>query len=152
MRAAELTTGRRFGLVLDDGEDFLPSLARFCAERQVRQGYLPMFIAGLRDVEVVGSCRKLVDPEAPVWDSVFLENAEAIGCGTIATDPATAETSLHVHISVGLKAHSATAHTSHLLRAQVRFLAEMYLVEVTSPRMDRLRHAEMYDVPLLHFG
>ena len=111
-----------------------------------------MFIAGLRDVEVVGSCQKLADPDAPVWDSVYLENAEAIGCGTIATDPSTAEISLHVHLSVGLKAHSATAHTSHLLRAQVRFLAEMYLVEVTSPRMDRVRDSDMYDVPLLHFS
>ena len=80
-----------------------------------------------------------------------MENAEAIGCGTIATDPGTAEVSLHVHISVGLKAHSATAHTSHLLGAQVRFLAEMYVVEVVSPAMDRLRDADMYDVPLLHF-
>jgi predicted DNA-binding protein with PD1-like motif len=153
MRAAEVVEGRRFGLVLEDGEDLLSSLTQFCADQHVRQGYLSMFLAGLRDVEVVGSCSRLEDPEAPVWDSVFLENAEAIGCGTIATDPsAPASVSLHVHVSVGLKAHSAMAHTSHLIRAQVRFLAEMHLVEVTSPIMTRVREQDLYDVPLLHFG
>ena len=44
MRAAELTTGRQFGLVLDDGEDFLPSLAQFCAEREIRQAYLDLVV------------------------------------------------------------------------------------------------------------
>jgi predicted DNA-binding protein with PD1-like motif len=41
----------------------------------------------------------------------------------------------HIHTSVGLKEHSATAHTSHLLAAQVQFLTEMIIVEIDAPEM-----------------
>lgn len=56
-----------------------------------------------------------------------------------------------IHVSVGLKQHSATAHTSHLLGARVQFLTEMLVFEVTSPQMHRRPEASLYDVPLLHF-
>jgi hypothetical protein len=54
-------------------------------------------------------------------------------------------------VSVGLKEHSATAHTSHLLSAKVQFLTEMLLVEVSNPAMLRAHDPELYDVPLLRF-
>lgn len=152
MRWSELTTGRTFGVTLETGEDFLPSLLAFCTEQEVRYAYLPMFIAGMREAELVGTCEKLANPEAPVWDSVHLETIEAIGCGTIATDPDTNEITAHVHVSVGLKTHSATAYTSHLLSAKVHFLAEMYLVEIAEPSMLRIRDKAQYDAPLLYFG
>ena len=39
----------------------------------------------------------------------------------------------HSNVSVGLKTHSASGYTSHLLGATVQFLTEMYVVEVASP-------------------
>jgi predicted DNA-binding protein with PD1-like motif len=57
----------------------------------------------------------------------------------------------HIHTSVGLKEHSATAHTSHLLAAQVQFLTEMIIVEIDVPEMIRPRDHDLYDVPLLKF-
>jgi hypothetical protein len=48
-----------------------------------------MLIAGMREVEFVGTCEKLEDPDAPVWTAVHLENAEAIGAGTLAYDSET---------------------------------------------------------------
>jgi predicted DNA-binding protein with PD1-like motif len=33
----------------------------------------------------------------------------------------------HIHVTVGLKEHSATGHTSHLLSAKTQFLTEMQL-------------------------
>ena len=45
-----------------------------------------MFLAGFEKAEIVGTCEKLEDPNAPVWSKVHLENVEAIGCGTIASD------------------------------------------------------------------
>jgi hypothetical protein len=65
------------------------ALAEFCAEHDVRQGFIPMFIAGMRDVRHVGTCEKLENPDAPVWSAVHLENVEAIGCGTLAYDEET---------------------------------------------------------------
>jgi len=152
MHSAELTIGRTFGVTLGPDEDFLPSLAAFCDHHGVRQGYIPMFLAAFKDIDLVGSCQKLENPKAPVWSTVNLTNVEAIGVGTIASNDGEGRVQPHVHVTVGEKARSATAYTSHLVAAQVQFLVEMIVVEVTSPRMTRLPDARLFDIPLLHFG
>ncbi|MET7280119.1 DUF296 domain-containing protein [Kribbella sp. NPDC005582] len=152
MRAVELTMGRTFAVHFDHGDDFYAALAEFCAEHDVRQGFIPMFIAGMREVQIVGTCEKLENPDAPVWSSVHLENVEAVGAGTLAYDAATGSVLPHIHVSVGLKAQSAVAHTSHLLGAKIQFLTEMYVVEVSGPAFSRQRDPGLYNVPLLSFG
>jgi predicted DNA-binding protein with PD1-like motif len=152
LRAAELTMGRTFAVHFDDGDDFYTALTEFCAENDVRQGFIPIFIAGMRDVQLVGTCQKLDNPDAPVWSAVHLENVEALGADTLAYDEESGTVLPHIHVSVGIKAHSATGHTSHLLGATIHFLTELYLVEVTEPRMSRTRNPDLYDVPLLTFA
>ncbi|GAA3194586.1 PPC domain-containing DNA-binding protein [Nonomuraea roseoviolacea] len=151
MRAHELTTGRTFGVTFDHGDDFMTALADFCREHGIRQGYIPMFIAGFAEAEIVGTCEKLENPEAPVWTKVHLTNAEALGCGTIAADPETGGILPHIHTTLGLKERSADGYTSHLLSARVLFLTEMLVVEVVSPSITRPRNPDLYDVPLLTF-
>jgi predicted DNA-binding protein with PD1-like motif len=151
MKASELKMGRTFAVRFDHGDDFMSSLARFCQNNDVRQGYIPMFLAGFAEADIVGTCEKLEDPQAPVWTKVHITNVEAMGCGTIARDDDEGILP-HIHTSVGLKEHSATAHTSHLLSAHVQFLTEMIIVEVDSPEMTRPREHGLYDVPLLTFG
>lgn len=152
MRSHELTIGRTFGVTFDHHDDFFTALAEFCEQHNVRQGYIPFFLAGFGSVKIVGTCERLEDPLAPVWSHVHLTNVEAHGGGTIAYNPAENKIEPHIHISVGLKEHSATGHTSHLLEATVQFLTEMILVEVLTPRMSRDRNADLYNVPLLGFG
>ncbi len=152
MRSRELTFGRSFGVAFDHGEDFFTALAEFCRTNGVRQGYIPMFIAGFAEAEIVGTCSKLDDPQAPVWSDVHLTNIEALGGGTIAYDEAEDGILPHIHVTIGLKEHSATAHTSHLLSAKIQFLTEMLFIEVTAPAMRRERDPGLYDVPLLRFG
>ena len=151
MHARNLTIGRTFGLTFDHGEDFYTALTDFCEAHQVRQGYLPMFIAGFAEADIVGTCDKLDNPAAPVWTRVHLTNVEALGCGTLAAHPDTGLVQPHIHTSLGLKERSATGHTSHLLGARVQFLVEMFIVEVTAPRMLRVSDENLYDVPLLRF-
>jgi predicted DNA-binding protein with PD1-like motif len=152
VRSHELTTGRTFGIAFDHDDDFFDTLTAFCTANNVRQGYIPMFIAGFAEAEIVGTCEKLADPGAPVWSKVHLTNVEALGCGTLAHDPETDRVLPHVHTSLGLKERSALGHTSHLLSARVQFLVEMLLVEITMPTMFRTREPTLYDVPLLRFG
>lgn len=152
MRSRELTLGRSFAVAFDHGEDFFTALATFCQDNGVRQGFIPAFIAGFRDVQLVGTCEKLDNPKAPVWTSVHLSNVEALGTGTLAYDHAHDRVAPHIHVSVGLKEHSATGHTSHLLTATVQFLTEMLIIEVTAPDMQRIPQPDLYDVPLLQFG
>lgn len=83
---------------------------------------------------------------------MHLSNVEALGGGTIAYDEAEDRILPHIHVSVGLKEHSATGHTSHLLAATVQFLTEMLVMEVAAPTMRRVSDPTMYDVPLLQFG
>ncbi|WP_034270704.1 PPC domain-containing DNA-binding protein [Actinospica robiniae] len=151
MKAAELTLGRAFGVTFDHGEDFFESLTSFCAENHVRQGFVPSFIAGLAEARVVGTCDKLESPDAPVWSAVHLSNVEAFGGGTF-THLDDGSISPHIHVTVGEKARSATATTSHLLSARIQFLTEMLVFEVLSPVMTRERNPDLYDVPLLGFG
>ncbi len=151
MRASELKTGRTFGVAFDHSDDFMTALATFCRNNDVRQGYIPMFLAGFAEADIVGTCEKLDDPQAPVWSKVHVTNVEALGCGTIARDD-TDSILPHIHTSVGLKEHSATAHTSHLLAATIQFLTEMIIVEVDAPEITRPRSRNLYDVPLLTFG
>ena len=150
MKASELKAGRTFGVTFQHGDEFMPSLADFCRENEVRQGYIPMFIAGFAEADIVGTCEKLEDPQAPVWTKVHVTNVEALGCGTIARDD-TDGILPHVHVAVGLKEHSAMAHTSHLLSAKVQFLTEMLIVEILAPDMTRPKDRSLYDVPLLTF-
>lgn len=151
MRSHELTTGRQFGVIFDHGEDFFTSLESFCRDNAIQQAYIPMFLAGFVDADIVGTYQRLDDPQAPVWDRVHVCNVEALGCGTIAYDPDEDRIKPHIHVSLGLKERSADAHTSHLLDATVQFLTEMLLVEVSSPTMRRPRQPDLYDVPLLRF-
>lgn len=152
MHSQQVDIGRTFVVVFDHGEDFFTALDDFCRTNKVRQGVISSFIAGFSEVEIVGTCGKLENPQAPVWSAVHLTNVEALGGGTIAYDETEQRILPHIHVSVGLKEHSATAHTSHLLSAKVQFLTEMLLVEVSSPAMRRERDPDLYDVPLLRFG
>ena len=151
MRSAQVTLGRQFILAFDHGDDFFDALDQFCKEHGIRQGFIPGFIAGFREVDLVGTCDKIENPDAPVWSKVHLENAEAHGSGTLAWDETTGKVAPHIHVSAGLKAHSADGHTSHLLGATVQFLTEMLVIEVTSPQFDRVRDHDLYDAPLIRF-
>jgi len=84
VRSHELTLGRSFAVTVDHGDDFFPALADFCEKHNVRQGYIPGFIAGFRRVQIVGTCNTIDDPDAPVWDAVHLAGVEAFGGGTLA--------------------------------------------------------------------
>ncbi len=43
MKTSELKPGRTFAAVFEHGDDFMSSLAGFCRDNGVRQGYIPMF-------------------------------------------------------------------------------------------------------------
>ena len=152
MRSHELTPGRMIGVVFDHGDNFFTALTDTCHAHGIKQGYIPMFIAGLSTAQIVGTCQRLDNPDAPVWSHVDLTNIEALGGGTIAWDDTTQTIQPHIHITVGLKEHSATAHTSHLLAATVQFLTEMLIIEIDQPSMHRVPNPDLYEVPQLHFG
>jgi predicted DNA-binding protein with PD1-like motif len=152
MHSHELTAGRTFGIRFDPGESFFPALAEFCDSHDIRQGYIPMFLAAFAEADVVAACDKLDNPDAQVWSRVHLTNAEALGCGTIAYDQQAGRIVPHVHVTLGLKERAADGYTSHLLDARVQFLVEMILVEVTAPAMTRPADPTLYDVPRLSFG
>lgn len=107
MRSAQVTLGRQFVLVFDHGDDFFDALNEFCIENSIRQGFLPGFITGFREVDLVGTCDKIENPDAPVWSKVHLENAEACGGGNLVWDETTGKVAPHLHASARLKAHGA---------------------------------------------
>lgn len=152
MRSSEITTGRTWLLVIEHGEEFFGTLAKFCAEKEIRAGYIPGFVGGFRSARLVGTCRPLQDPEAPLWDEITVESLEVLGGGTLAWDPEQDRVAPHIHVTAGLKANAAEGRTSHLLAAEAQFIVEVPIVEITAPAVTRRREPELYGVPLLHFG
>lgn len=152
MPATELTLGRTIAATFQPGDDFVSELHAVCREFGIRQGYVPMFIGAFRTARIVGTCTSVADPAAPVWDEVHLEAVEAVGAGTLAWDPEREELAPHLHLSLGEKRRAASGYTSHLIGAEVDFLAELVIQEVTAPELLRIRQAQMYNVPLLQFG
>lgn len=130
---------------------FFTSLTEFCRQHKIRQGVIPGFIAGFRAADLVGTCDRIENPDAPVWSKVHLELVEAHGSGTLAWDDTTGAVAPHVHVSAGLKGHGASGYTSHLLDATVQFLTEMLVVEVVAPDLNRVRDPQLYDAPLMQF-
>lgn len=151
MKLKPLDIGRTIAVTLEHGEDFFKSLSSACEEAGVRQGYIPLFLAGMSEAELAGTCEKPEDPAAPVWSAVHLTNLEAVGAGSIAWDEESQSVWPHVHLSVGTRQHGALGYTSHLLGATVQFLAEMIIVEVTAPQARRVKNRALYDVPVLTF-
>jgi hypothetical protein len=129
----------------------MAALAGACDRYEVTQAFIPMFIAGFADAELVGTCNGLDKPEAPLWDTVRVEHVEALGGGTIARNAATGRLHPHIHTATGLKGDGAAGRTSHLVGARVQFLTELLLIEVLGPEMVRLPDSDLFDVPLLHF-
>src|SRR2546430_13111248 len=125
MHSRPLTLGRTFGVVFDDGDDFLPTLVRFCAQNGVSQAYLPGFLGAFRHAAVIGACDPPEDPMAPIWTRKELEYVEAIGSGSIAVNPATGQLPPHVHVPLRMPVNEATGYTSHLLDATVQFVIEL---------------------------
>jgi predicted DNA-binding protein with PD1-like motif len=152
MRSHELTVGRTFGLSFDNGEDLFAALADFCHANNIRQGYIPFFLAGFSTLRISGTCERLEDPAAPVRSAVDLANVEAHGGGTIAYDSERDAIAPHIHVSAGLKALSATGYTSHLIEGTVALLTEMVVVEVLAPQLHRTPDSARYGVPILGFG
>src|SRR5579859_8105501 len=115
MKSALLTVGRTFSITFEHGKDFFSELREFCTVNDVKQGYIPFFIAGMSEVDLVGTCEKVEDKNAPIWSKVHLETVEALGAGTLAFDDAIGQVSPHIHVSIGRKTDAATARMSHLL-------------------------------------
>jgi predicted DNA-binding protein with PD1-like motif len=149
MKTAELTIGRTFCLLMENGDDFFESLRVFCEANKINGAYVPGFLAGFSEVTLVGRKDNHVpDLNAPVWESVTLNNVEAIGAGTIARDDS-GNFSPHIHVSVGEKFAGAKAYTSHLLGGKILFLSEMILLEVLNDEFVRRVANDLFNVKLL---
>lgn len=149
MKSRQIRTGRRFCITFDHGREFISELEAFCRSNQVRQGYLPIFIAGFKDVELVEKNDNLGSADGPVWSTIRLTDVEAVGGGIVAWDEQQKRILPHLHVSVGLKDRSAAAHTSHLLSATVQFVSEIIFVEIVEPQLRRFNDPERFNISFL---
>ncbi|MGA5442426.1 PPC domain-containing DNA-binding protein [Streptomyces griseoincarnatus] len=158
MRTKEITVGRQIMVVLEHGEDFYSGLAEACAKHEIRSGYIPSFVGGFRTARLVGDCRPLENPDAPLWEEVEVEHLEALGGGTLAWNTEENQLAPHIHVAAGIKDASAEGRVSHLLGATVQFICEIPVVEAIrtteGPALTRSRDPLLFggEVPILGFG
>lgn len=151
MFSTEITTGRRFAVVLQPGDDVMDSLGQFCRDNGVEQGYLPVFLGAFSALSIIGTCERVEDEFEPMPKAVDLSNVEGIGSGTIAWDADAERVLPHLHVAVGLKSYSATAYAGHLLSATVQYVTEVIVEEVTAPRFSRVPDPAARGIPNLSF-
>jgi predicted DNA-binding protein with PD1-like motif len=53
MKSAVLTVGRISSVTFEHGNAFFSELQAFCVENGVKQGYIPFFIAGMSEAELI---------------------------------------------------------------------------------------------------
>jgi len=152
MTSSELKPGRYFGVTFEHEKDFFEELNLFCKDNNVKQAFIPMFIAGFSEVEMVGTCDKVENPQAPIWSKVYLEYVDVFGSGTITYDEKNQKILPHIHVSVGVKPQSSIAYTSHLISAKVLFLTEMLVIEIVSPKMNRVVNPDLFNISTLSFS
>lgn len=78
----------------------------------ISQRYIPMFLAGFADADIVGTCQRIDDPHVLAWDRVHVSNVKALGCATIAYDPDEDPIKLHIHVSPRAERALRRAHQS----------------------------------------
>jgi predicted DNA-binding protein with PD1-like motif len=150
--SAELTTGRRIGLVLSAGDDVIASIAAACVEHDIHQAVIPVFLGAFRSVRFIASDSPIADQEAPLKDSTEVAYVEGLGSGTITWNAITGTHHVHVHVAVGVKDSAAAGFAGHLLAATTHYVAEIVIDEIVSPEMHRVADPSAYGLENLRFG
>lgn len=66
---------------------------------------IPGFLAGFREVDVLGTCDRIENPNAPVWSKVHRQGAQV---GTLAWRESTGTVAPHIHLAAGLTGLGST--------------------------------------------
>lgn len=152
MRSAEVTTGRRFALVLEPGDEVLTALTRACREHGVRQGFVPVFSGAFRTARFIAADSPVEDQEPPLPQEVTVTYTEGVGSGTILWDEDSRIALPHLHLAVGVKNAAAAAFAGHLLGAEVHYTVEVLLEEVVAPALLRVPDPRAFGIPTMRFG
>ena len=147
--AIELARGRTFAVVLEPGESVMASLGDACLGAGITQGFVPVFSGAFRSATLIGTTDPIDDVDAPLRDSVTIENAEGLGSGTIATTDGVL--GIHLHVTVGAKANAAAGASGHLLDAVVQYPVEIIIEEVLEPTFERRANDRARGIPTLGF-
>lgn len=151
MISSELTPGRRIGVVLQPGDDVIPSIVAACGQHGIRQGYIPVFLGAFRSVRLIASDSPIADPEPPLPASVEVAYTEGTGSGSIVWNEATDAPHVHLHVAVGAKDAAGAAVAGHLLAATTHYVVELVIEEVLAPRFLRVADEAAHGLENLRF-
>ena len=149
MFSSEITAGRRIIVVLQPGDDVLPSIVEACDQHGISQGYLPVFLGAFATVTLIATAEPILDEDAPLPLSVTHRNTEGTGSGTLVSVDGVLVP--HVHIAVGAKGQSGAAYAGHLLGATVQYVTEVVIEEVLEPLFDKRADAAAHGLANLWF-
>lgn len=112
MRSAALTTGRRFLVVLDPGEDLLETVSSWAVANGIISATIDMFFGAFRRVGLIAADGPIEDPEAPLPASVDVTYLEGVGAGSISTVDGIPRA--HLHVAAGVKAEAGAPYAGHV--------------------------------------
>ena len=148
MRSAHLTTGRRFLIVLDPGEELLATVSSWAAENGVTSATIDMFFGAFRRIGLIAGHEPVDDPEPPLPASVEVTYLEGVGAGSISTTDGVPRA--HLHIAAGVKSAAGAAYAGHVLYAETHYTVELVVQEILEPTFAPQLSAE-FGIPCMHF-
>ncbi|MCX6502848.1 MAG: DNA-binding protein [Microbacterium sp.] len=149
MRSAALTTGRRFLVVLDPGEDLLETVSSWAVAHGVTSATIDMFFGAFRRVGLIAADGPIEDPEAPLPASVDVTYLEGVGAGSISTVDGIPRA--HLHVAAGVKAEAGAAYAGHVLYAETHYTVELVVQEILAPTFAP-RLSPEFGIPCMHFS
>lgn len=149
MRSALLTTGRKWMLVLEPGEELLETITAWCVSAGVTQAAVTLFGA-FRSVRLIATNNQLADEEPPLADTLDVTYVEGSGSGTVTTVDGSPKP--HIHVAVGVKSQGAAAYAGHALHAEAHYTVEVMVTEVISPTFVLRPDARAFGLNSLHFA
>ena len=123
MQYAQGQVGRVFVVRVDDGEDFLESMRRFIADKEIQCGSIT-FLGALMNGRMVTGPEEPVIPPVPHF-VMFEGGWEVFGVGTIY--PGEGGPHIHYHASVGRAGHALTGCLRE--KATTYLIVEAVIVE-----------------------
>ena len=140
--SSELKQGRTFGFTMQDGREFFEQLQEFCKENNVKQAYIPIIQGGLSSATITKHVKDCKFGDAPQF--MELKDVEVLtGSGTITFDEESGKISPHIHVSLAKMFQNQEGLGGCLKKGVVKYLIELLVIEIASPKMKRISKPEI---------
>lgn len=148
-REIQFKPGRQFIARFLPGKDLHEAIIEFCKKNNIKAGYIPMCIGGIKNPEIINPDPKSKGSDAQPVIKKFSSIMEFSASGTIALDTQGNYIN-HLHIITGGDKHKLIC-MGHLAAGEIAILTEIVIIEAENIEAVRDIDQGVFPKPLLFF-